>query len=306
MIEIYKKTNNQEPLERILDIESGVWIHTEHPSDEELEQLAEKAHLDIGLLRDAVDPYEVPRIEKEGETVYIFARMPHPEGLQIATTPLTIVITPLFIITIAIKPIPLFQKFIKGHVQFHTTQRVKLFLQMFAEVNGVYNFFMTQIIRQVRRASAELEKIESKDVLQFVAFENVLNDFMGALLSMQTTFQSLISGKYIYLYEEDAELVEDITLEKGQLVELCRTTLKNIVNIRSAYATIMTHDLNHVIKVLTSLTIIISVPSLIMSLYGMNIRLPGAETPHAFWWVIGGSVVAALCLWSVFIKNRWL
>jgi magnesium transporter len=152
----------------------------------------------------------------------------------------------------------------------------------------------------------QFQNITNEDIVRFVTFENALNDFLAALVPTSNILKDLLSGKHLKLHEKDGELVEDLFLANGQLIEICRSTLKNIFNIRNAYSTIMTNDLNRVIKLLTALTIILSVPTIIASIYGMNVVLPLAENNQAFWLIGGGTIISVFVLFLLFKKNRWL
>jgi magnesium transporter len=179
-------------------------------------------------------------------------------------------------------------------------------LQLFSRLVASYNQFLTDISRRVRRLGIRLEEITNKEIAQLVAFEGVLNDFLSALVPTNTILGNLLSSKFLKLYEEDKELIEDLILSIGQLVEICKSNLKTMVNIRESYSTIMTNNLNRVIKLLTALTVILAVPTMIASFFGMNVALPGAGSPHAFVWIFGFTVLIAGLLLLVFIRNRWL
>ena len=284
----------------------GSWVYAENPSEEELKYLSKSFHLEKGLLKDALDPNEVPRMEVEKSTTYIFTRIPYSESGKVSTMPVLVALGKDFLITVSQGPLPLLEKFIKGEVDFYTTQKTKLFLQLFSEINASYNVFLNNINRRVRAMSIELEKISNKDIVQFVTFEGNINDFLGALVPTHTILKNILSGKFLKLYEKDEDLTEDLFLANGQFIESCRTILKTIVNVREAYSTIITNNLNRVIKLLTALTIILTVPTIIASFYGMNVRLPFADTPLAFFGILGVAVLISVFLLVIFIKNRWL
>jgi len=142
--------------------------------------------------------------------------------------------------------------------------------------------------------------------MNFVGFEEELNDFLSALTHTSPVLQNILGGKLIKLYEQDGELMEDLILSANQLIGLCQSTLKNIVNIREAYSTIVTNDLNRVIKLFTSLTVILTIPTIIASLYGMNVKLPLAGNPEAFWIISLAIVVIVSVILYIFSRNRWL
>ena len=245
-------------------------------------------------------------MEIEDNVKYIFTRVPYSEDQQTLTAPLLIAVGKDFLITVSQKTLPFLTKFSSGALDFNTTQKTKLFLQIFFQIISTYNTSLTDISRRIRQMSIRLEKIGNKDIVQFVTFEGILNDFLAALVPTNTILKNLLSGKFLKLYEDDKDLTEDLFLSSGQIIESCRANLKNIVNIRESYSTIMTNNLNRVIKLLTALTIILTVPTIIASFYGMNVPLPFADSPLAFFWTVGATIIISTFLLVVFIKNRWL
>lgn len=309
MVNYYFKSVRDEQLKKIGKFKTGSWIYVEDPDKKELSQLAKKLSLEAGHLTDSTDPYEVPRLEIEKEAVYIFTRIPFSlenKIEKITTVPLLVIISNNFIMTICQKPLYFIDKFLEGNIDFSTTQKTKLFLLIFSQINSSYNRNLTRIIRQVRTISIHLENIKNHDIVQFVMFEAVLNDFLSALNPTNNILKQLLSGKILKLYENDKDLTEDLFLSNNQLIERSQMNLNIISNIRNAYSTIMTNNLNRVIKFLTALTIILNVPMIISSFYGMNVSLPLAGSPLAFWQISSFTLIITLILLLVFSKNRWL
>lgn len=305
MITIFQKTVKDAEFKKLSEFRVGSWVYVENPSPEEVLTLSSQFGLEEGYLKDALDPYEVPRVEIEKSGVYVFARLPFQENDHVITVPLLLVIGVDFLMTFCQRPLPFLPTLLGGRANVTTTQKVKLFLQIFHEINSTYSKFVTAISKSVRTVGVKVESISNKDIVQFVRFESALNDFMGALVPSNVMLSNLLSGKSLQLYEEDKDLMEDLSLHAGQLVELCKSSLKTIVNIREAYSTIVTNNLNRVIKFLTALTILLTVPTMIASLYGMNVPLPLAGSPFAFWIILGGVLgISGVLLW-VFSRNRW-
>ncbi|PJE50492.1 MAG: hypothetical protein COV29_03735 [Candidatus Yanofskybacteria bacterium CG10_big_fil_rev_8_21_14_0_10_36_16] len=306
MISIYHKTIKDRGLNQIKEPKAGSWVYVENPSEKELEYLSGSLNLELDLLKDSVDPLEVPRLEIEDGKTYIFTRVPHKEGLIISTVPLLVIIGSDFITTISQKPIPSLNKFMEGKISFNTTQKTKLFLQIFSEINSAYEIFMTNINRQVRATRVHVQKISNREIAKFVTFEDSLNDFLSSLVPTNGILSRLLSGRVLELYEEDRDLVEDLLLGNNQLIELARSNLKSIVNVRGAYSTIMSNNLNRVVKFLTALTVVLNVPVIVSSLYGMNVNLPLADSPLAFWFIMGITLPISLVLFWIFVKKDWL
>lgn len=102
------------------------------------------------------------------------------------------------------------------------------------------------------------------------------------------------------------DTIEDLSLESGQLAQITKDTIRNMVNIREAYSTILTNNLNRVIKLFTSLTIILTLPTIVGTFYGMNVALPFAQNPYAFFGILGITIMLSLIALIIFIRNDWL
>jgi magnesium transporter len=310
MLNLYYKSLRESDLKILDNFKSGTWISVEDPDAKELEQLRDEFGLDEGLLTDAIDFYEVPRLEIRDKITYIFTRVPyHDEENRSRTIPLLVALAPDFVLTISQRPLPFLKEFLQNPEKINTTQKTNLVLKIFSRINRAYENFLTDINRSVRRDSIQLEqsqKINNKDIIEFLTFERTLNDFLTALQPTATILDNLLSGKVLKLYENDKELVEDLLLNTNQLVVLCRSDLKNIVNLRESYSIIATSNLNRVIKLLTAVTVIITIPTMIASFYGMNVGLPYQESPLAFLGIVVFTITVSFVLLLVFIKNRWL
>ncbi len=306
MITYFYKSVTDTDLRRLTDWRAGAWVYAEAPTEDELELLVAKHKLELGHLRDALDPYEVPRLEVEDGNVYLFMRLPVADGEQISTMPLLIVHTEECIVTVAPRAIPMLTAFQTNASSLHTTQKVNFMLQLFNQTLARYAGFLTTISRKVRTVSVDLHAVSDEDIIQFVSFERVLIDFVAALVPCRTMLKALLSGKYVPLYEQDHDLIEDLELSAGQIVENANADVQNMRNIREAYSTIMTNSLNRVIKMLTALTILLMVPTFVTSLFGMNVALPFANHPHGFIIILALTFGSTVFLLAVFTRKRWL
>jgi len=307
MIKIYQKTIKDRDFRELSDFGVGSWVLVENPSEEELKRITEELGLEESLLRDAVDLSEVPRLEvEENGDVYFFSQIPYGEGDEISTAPVLMVVADTCLVTVSKRELPFRVADISRKFDFATTQKAKLFLQLLTEVNSIYNRAINSINREVRSRGIHLGRVTNKDVAQFVYFETILNDFLSNLVPMNQALGNLLSGKAMRLYDEDKDLIEDLVLASGQQIESARANLKTIVNIRQAYMTIATNDLNRVIRLLTALTVVLTIPMIVTSFYGMNVMLPGASSPEVALWIAGGTGLVMIVLLAIFIRNRWL
>ena len=305
MIKIFHRTDKESKLKELDQIEVGSFIYVEKPTEADLSLLSLKYALDESILRDARDPYEVPRLEVEDGVIYMFNRFPVMLGQRVITTPILVVYHDDFLMVVSLDPMPFIGK-LTSDPHFYTTQKTEVLIRLLTEINRGYNSFLINISRQVRNISTNIEEISNKDIAQFVYFESVINDFLSALVPANNVLTKLLSGRFFKLYENDQDLIEDLSLAENQLVDLCRSTLKTIVNIRNAYSTIMTNNLNRVLKMLAALTVVLTIPTIIGSFFGMNVTVPLANNPQAFWIILSSSVVLSLLALVVFFKNKWL
>jgi magnesium transporter len=195
---------------------------------------------------------------------------------------------------------------LSGKVSFTTNDTKLLFLNILNQILESYSHYLIRISKQVYHSEYKLEKIKNQDIVQFVIYERVLNNFLFALTRINTILQNIKMKNLLTLDEETDEFLEDLILKNGQLSEISRTSIKSIVNIREAYSTIMTNNLNNVIKLFTALTIILTIPTIVSSIYGMNVNLPLANQDNAFLIVIGTIAIVSTLGIVIFKWNDWL
>lgn len=254
-------------------------------------------------MEDALDPYEVPRAEKEDSLFYVVTRVPLPSSTNspLETTPLTFVFGEDFVMTLSPESQDSFRKKIKK--QAFTTQKANLFFQIMSIVNKMYNHEVTLINRDLRRQTINPEKISVKDLRSFVMYERALNDYLDALIPTNNVLENILSGKELRLYEEDRELIEDLSLSQEQLIGRSKTLLRTIQNVRDAYTAIGSAKLNETMKLLTVITIVLTVPTMIAGLFGMNVPVPGGNNQFMFLYIVLGSLVVSGLLY-LFLNER--
>ena len=299
MITYYYKTIRSKQLTVMDKYQSGSWVCVENPTADEIDELVDRFKLDPGHLEDALDADEMPRLEKEGDLTYIFVRYAYTdENLELTTSPLLFVVGPDLFITVALHSLPRLQRFINGKVEFSTTQRTKLVLQILDQIVDQYEVFINNISRQIKliRSRLRTHDVGNQDFIDFVLIEDELNEFLSALLPTTAILRRLMLGRHIPLFAEDQDIVEDLLLNNEQSIEGCRSNVKSIVNIREAYSTIASNNLNRTMKILTAATMLIALPNVFFGMFGMNVNLPFQESPWAFAMVLGVTLVTTLII----------
>src|SRR5690606_31746301 len=130
------------------------------------------------------------------------------------------------------------------------------------------------------------------------------NDYLDALIPTNTALEKLLGGKLLRLYEDDRDLVEDLSIDLEQLIARCQSLLRTITNVRDSYRAVMDTRLNETIRLLTVITLALTIPTMLAGLYGMNVDLPGGHAPWIFWLIVAISIISAMSLSYYFLKKR--
>jgi magnesium transporter len=307
MLKYYYKASDDQKLEELATFRAGSWVYVENPSKDEIETLITHHHLDEGLLSDALDEDEMPRFERDGELVYIYVRaaIALPDG-AFDTLPLLIVYGPESVITISLRKLPHFAAFFGNKLSYSTTQRTSLMLQILNQFAEQYDKYITTTSKQIKAIRNRLRghEIRNKDFIDFVTIEDEINEFLAALLPASATLRRMKLGRSIDLGENDLDIVEDLQLSITQSIETCRSNTKSIINIRQAYSSISSNNLNRSIKFLTIVTVMITLPNIFFSMYGMNLKLPFAGEEWAFAVLITIVIVVLVLAYAVLKRLR--
>ncbi len=309
MIDFYYKTAKIKKLSRIKKIRDGVWIDVKKANEDDLKKISEITGLSYLDLQDVLDPHELPRLERIDGNVILFVRSPKTTTEVVAfthTNLLTIIITSQYFITISPTENKVLKDILKERIDVATTQRGKLLVYLLLGISHEFTKRIKEVRHQVSSKERNIDKINNKEILELIRIEEVLNQHISALIPMKSVFENITGGKYIYLYREDEGLFEDLIISIRQSVDLCQVNIKSIKALRDSYQIIFTNRLNKVIQFLTAFTIIMTIPTIVASLYGMNVRLPLGESPFAFGYVLLISIALSGLFLFTFYKKKWL
>ena len=306
MLKVYFNTKKNPKITTYDSPRDGSWVNAEAPKLRELIYLADKLKLDIDLLRDGIDPNESPRIERDGQNIYIYTRYSLPENEKQTTSPLLIILTSNNLVTVSRRPFNNPKEIIKKAVT--TKNYAQLALEIMTEINNGYKKRINNVSKRIWQIRSQLDKsdIENTHFISFIDLEEDLSDFLLALEPMNTSLNTLLSAKYFKAYEKDRDDFEDLELATKELIGLANSRLKNIQNIREAYSTITANNLNKVFKLMTSITILMSIFTIITGVYSMNINLPMAHEKFIFWVLLGFSAILIGTLATIFRRKKWL
>lgn len=307
MITIYYSRARERALQKLAEPRAGSWIVVSEPTDAELDQLVSYG-LNRDILNDAIDLYEAPRVDVEDGVSYIFTRYCYPEGKEIATEPLLLAYTSEYLFTIGRVETKILDNLTHDRVEFITTQKTKTLLQILTDINDSYSQQLTRISRKILQLRAKMRKsqLTTREFVGIIELEEDLNEFLSALQPQALLFSALLSGKYMRLYEQDRDIIEDIERGTDELITQTQGRLRTLVNMRQAYDAIATTNLNNTFKRLTSIAIFLTIPTIVGGLWGMNIPLPLHNSPHAFIDVLIIIGVLTAGLVAFFRHKKWI
>ena len=292
MIRYYKTVNSR--IRRLDDIEDGCWIDVVNPDEKEINTLIQDFSLEPDFLRAALDEEESSRIETEDGNTLIILDAPAAEknGPEVGyyTLPLGILVTPRHVLTVSLKENAIISEFAEGVVKgVETGLRTRFVLHIMLRMAPR----SLQFLKQIDKVSSLLEKqlrksMKNKELIQLLDVQKSLVYFSTSLKADETTLEKLMRGRYIKLYEDDQDLLEDVLIEIKQAIEMSSIYLNILSGTMDAFASVISNNLNIVMKVLASITIVISIPNIIAGFYGMNVQ--GLPLAQFFWFPIALSV----------------
>ncbi|MEG1886620.1 MAG: magnesium transporter CorA family protein [Oscillospiraceae bacterium] len=308
MINYYKTVGSV--TQQIPQMEPGCWINVCAPDLEERNWLINSLDIPPEFLQASLDEEESSHIEAEdGQTLIIidvpFAEM-QDDGIAYYTIPIGIIVCPKNIVTVSIKDNSVIREFADGVIKgVNTTLRTRFFLQILLRMATRFLQHLKQIDKRSTHLERQLRKsMRNKELIQLLDLQKSLVYFQTSLKSNEITLEKITKNRAIALYEEDQELLEDVMIEIKQAIEMSNIYLSILSGTMDAFASVISNNLNIVMKVLTSITIVMAIPTMIFSFYGMNIGEAAGSLPFASNIIVPiviaviGTLIAAIFLLS--------
>lgn len=305
MIKRYYSARGDAEIEILSKNRKGVWLHAESPTQEEIAYLVDTFKLVPGHLEDALDEDEAPRLEMEGDQMYIYTRFAVRErDGDFETVPLLIIRHSRAIITVASRHVTALEPLASGKISVNTTESTRLILQIMQRITEQYDTLIDKTSRKIKAVRQRLRThaVTNQDFVDFVLIEDELNEFLTALQPNNAVLRRLLVGHR--LAGEDQDLVEDVLLMNEQSVEKCNSNIKSIIGVRDAHSSISDNSLNQTMKVLTVATLGMAIPNMIFGIYSMNVETPFQHSLGAFWIIVSfTSFVLIVVMWLGRKKN---
>lgn len=295
-------------LNRIDEVRNGCWINLENPDKNEIEEISEKFKIQKDWLNSSIDIDEKSRIEMENGDILIIIRVPYKNGdNEITTIPVGIIVTRDMILTISTNSNFIVEDIKNGKVKIFTTQRARFILKFFERTNYYYDKFINELEKKSEHIESMLTySLSNKEIYELLVIQKALIYFSSAIVSNEIVFEKIRGGKILKLYENDMDLIDDIILSNKEIYEGIKILRDVLSNTLDAYASIVSNNLNIVMKFLTSISIILTLPMLIASLYGMNVSLPFGNRPDAFMLILLISFFVSTLIFLFFKRQHWI
>jgi magnesium transporter len=307
MLSIYKTT--EQGLEKIEMIANGAWVNVVDPTPEEIEKLINWG-MDMDYINYALDQDEMARMERDEDYTFILLRIPmyQPESdVPYNTAPLGIMILGNKIITVCRYESDIFKVLANGKYRLlKTGKRYRLALYIFLETSSRYLNLLREINRATEIVEDRLQKsTQNRELLELLKYQKSLTYFATALRSNEVMMERVQKTQIFNYYEEDQDLLEDVLTENQQAIQMTSINTEILSSMMGAFASVISNNLNGVMKALAALTIIFNVPTIVASFYGMNVAIPGETHPYAFLSVIGISLTLTAVATYIFYKRDW-
>ncbi len=307
MLTIYKTT--EQGLEQLDTMANGTWIKAIDPTPDEIEKLVNLG-VDADYINYSLDFDETPRIERDEEYTFILIRIPHrqPESdIPYITIPLGIMIKGNTIVTICRYDKEVFHVLADGKYRLlKTGKRYRFALYIFLETATRYLTHLREINRMTESIEDQLQKsTRNRELMELLKYQKSLTYFATALRSNEVMMERVQRTQIFNYYEEDQDLLEDVLTENQQAIQMTSINTEILSSMMDAFASIISNNLNGVMKALAALTIILNLPTIVASFYGMNVTLPGESHPLAFMSIIGVAVATTAVATFIFYKRDW-
>ncbi|MDK2888145.1 MAG: magnesium transporter [Thermoanaerobacter sp.] len=317
MLKIYKSVGEVLVESKELG-EKGSWVNLVNPTREEIEEVVHRLALPVNFLEYPLDEEESSRIEVEEGCVLIIIRVPIIRDNTYDTIPLGIIITENNIITICLEDLAIISEFSSCRIKgFYTFKKTRFLLQIFYKTAIHYLRYLRQIDKRSEEIQQKLHSsTQNKELIKLFSLEKSLVYFTTSLRANGIVMEKLLKSHLakdaeslevnvglIKMYEEDEDLLEDVITENKQAIEMSEVYADILSSTMDAFASIISNNQNMVVKFLTSVTIILMIPTMLFSLYGMNVELPFQNSEGAFLGIVFLSVILSIITLFVFRKR---
>ncbi len=301
MLKMYRTDMQTNEFSKVTDFQRGTWINLVNPSETEIRKICDQLKIEEEFIKYPLDFEEKARIDKDDDVTLFIIDVPiieEKDGKKLYTTmPLgMIVVRDDYFITVSLQETSLIKDFEKGKVRnFYTYKKTRFILQILYNNSSQFLSALKQINRQSEQTVQTLQKsMRNKELIQLLDLENSLVYIATSLRSNEIVMEKCLNGRIIKLYDEDEDILEDAIVENKQAIEMSKIYSDILSGTMDASASMISNNLNVVMKFLAAITIVLSLPTMLASFWGMNVvNMPFTNNQYGFWIIMGVSVLVA-------------
>lgn len=300
-------------LKEIEEFQTGMWINLTSPSQEESLEIAKRYHVDLADVRAALDEEESSRVDVNDDYVLILFDIPTVEIRHnqeaYTTIPLGIIWTDEAIITVCSVETPVLKHFIINRIKdFTTKKQVRFTYQILHRTSTLYQSYLRIIDRKRLEMEERMGKAtEDADIINLHELESNLVYFDTSLRANRMIVDRLTRYSGVKKFPEDQELLDDVIVEHLQAIEMTQIYRDIIKGTRELMSTVIDNRLNNIMKYLAAITIVMSIPTIISGIYGMNVSgkwMPLSNTPYGFYIICGITGIVCAIVWLILRKRK--
>ena len=294
------------------EMQPGCWIALTNPTASEIIDIADAYQIDPDHLKAPLDEEERSRIEVEEEYTLVLVDIPSIEERSgkdwFVTIPLAIIMTNDVLITVCLEETPVLTSFMDGRVRdFHTFMKTRFILQILYKNATQYLQYLRIIDKKSEVIERKLHQSQkNEELIELLELEKSLVYFTTSLRSNEVVLEKLLRTEKIKKYPEDTDLLEDVIVENKQAIEMAGIYSGILSGTMDAFASVISNNLNIVMKFLATVTIVMSITTMVASFYGMNVNsrgMPFANHPYGFVIVLGFALALSLLVAYIFNKK---
>lgn len=310
MIHYFKNIDNQTV--EIDRPENGIWVNLVPPfKEEEFLELADELDIPIEFLRDSLDIDERPRFEVEGKVKFVVIKTPaennsfNDSDAFYITIPICVILTHNHIVTVNSFDNSAIKKFLNSFKKRQPDKRNMMMLYVFEKIVQNFLEFLKEINQQRNIYEQKLyDSNRNEELLNLMRIQKSLVYFVTALRSNELLMMKLQRTNFLNFTEEEKEFLNDLIVDTSQALEMAQVYTNILSSTMDAFASIINNNVNNVMKRLTSITIILSLPILVTSIYGMNVDIPYQHSQHAFYIPVILSIAISVIIGWFFLKKK--
>ncbi len=302
------KTCSDGLLDTFQEIEKNCWIHLSDPTKEELERVSEGTNIPVATLKVALDPEEFAHIDIEDGVNMIVLDIPiidrENDIYVYSTIPIGLIYTKDFVVSICLKNTSIINDFLANRVKgVDSAKQVRFLLQVIQRAEFKYLQYLKRIDKNSNIVQQKLHiSVKNNELIDLLDIEKSLVYFSTSLAGNDRVLYKIQRHPEFRKFEEDEDLLEDVINDNKQALEMCNIYRDILTGTMDAFASVISNNLNIIMKTLTLLTIIMTVPTVIASLWGMNVFVPFKDNPNGFWYVLAIAVSIAIIAGIVLLK----